>query len=197
MSLSPKRAGRLTASSFANAIGIGYDSRQKLWRRITGREPRFEGNAATQWGSDNEINAIRQYEVATGEIVQSAGDKQGFFIHPQHDWLGATPDGFVTFSDKQIVIEAKCPASMQLYGKVPDHYMPQIQGQMAITDKPAAHFICWTPDAFEVFYVPADAEYWQQCLELLTEFWACVQQDIEPPKRKKPILPPAIYTRLI
>lgn len=197
MSLSPERDGRLTASSFASAIGIGFDSRQKLWRQLTGREERFQGNAATDWGKENEINAIRQYEIATGEIVQSAGDKQGFFIHPEHDWLGATPDGFVTLPSKRIVIEAKCPASMNLYGKVPDHYMPQVQGQMAITKLSVAHFVCWTPDAFEVFEVPADPEYWQQCFTLLTEFWDCIKRDVEPPKRKKPVLTPALYTRLI
>jgi hypothetical protein len=80
MSLSPEREGRLTASVFASAIGIGYDSRQKLWRQLTGREERFSGNVATQWGSDNEIRAITAYEVATGEIVEAAGGKQGFVI---------------------------------------------------------------------------------------------------------------------
>jgi putative phage-type endonuclease len=192
MSLSPERAGRLTASVFANAIGIGYDSRQKLWRQLTGREERFQGNAATQWGSDNEVLAICLYEIVTGEIVESAGDKQGFVIHPEHDWLGCTPDGYAG----DIVIEAKCPASMNLYGKVPDHYMPQVQGQMAITGKNKAHFMCWTPQEFEIYEVPASPEYWQQCFELLSDFWQCVQEDKEPSKRKKPTLPQVKYERI-
>jgi putative phage-type endonuclease len=194
MSLSPDRAGRLTASVFANAMGIGYDSRQKLWRQLTGREERFQGNTATEWGSSNEISAISAYEVATGEIIESAGDKQGFVICADNDWLGCTPDGYI---GTDIVIEAKCPASMNLYGKVPDHYMPQIQGQMAITGRKLAHFICWTPDDFEVWEVEQNKEYWQQCLELLKEFWQCVQDDKEPPKRKKPILPTVEYRKLI
>ena len=193
MSLSPERAGRLTASLFAGAIGIGYDSRQKLWRQLTGREEKFQGNAATEWGVANEKNAIRQYQVVTGELVHRGGQNQEFFIHPVLDWLGCTPDGFVG----QTVIEAKCPASLQVYGKVPDHYMPQLQGQMAITGRSLAHFVCWTPDDFEVWEVPADEEYWQQCLELLTEFWLCVKEQTEPPKRKKPTLKPVEYRRLI
>ena len=192
MTLSPKRAGRLTASVFANAIGIGYDSRQKLWRQLTGREERFQGNSATTWGSDNEIHAISLYQAVTGEIVESAGDKQGFVIHPEHDWLGCTPDGYAG----DIVIEAKCPASMNLYGKVPDHYMPQVQGQMAITGKSKAHFICWTPQEFEIHEVPASPEYWAQCFELLSDFWQCMQEDKEPNKRKKPTLPQVNYTRI-
>ena len=193
MTLSPERAGRLTASNFATAIGIGYDSRQKLWRQLTGREEKFQGNSATEWGVAHEQDAIRQYQVITGELVDRKGQNQEFFIHSVLDWLGCTPDGFVG----QTVIEAKCPASLQVYEKVPDHYMPQLQGQMAITGKSLAHFVCWTPDDFEVWEVPADEEYWQQCLELLTEFWLCVKEQTEPPKRKKPTLKTVEYRRLI
>lgn len=197
MSLSPERAGRLTASVFANAIGIGYDSRQKLWRQLTGREEKFQGNAATEWGAANEKNAIRQYQVVTGELVDRGGQNQEFFIHPVLDWLGCTPDGFVCKGQMSIVLEAKCPSSTKLYGKVPDHYMPQLQGQMAITGKSLAHFVCWTPYDFEVWEVPADQEYWQQCLKLLTEFWLCVKENREPPKRKKPTLPTVEYRKII
>jgi putative phage-type endonuclease len=186
MSLSPDREGRLTASVFASAIGVGYDSRQKLWRQLTGREPRFEGNAATQWGSDNEIHAITAYEVATGDIVQSAGGKQGFIISPTHDWLGCTPDGYV---GSDIVVEAKCPASMELYGKVPDHYMPQVQGQLFITRRELAHFVCWTPEGLEIHEVPFDDDYWQECIVALSEFYSYWKSDTEPPKRKKIVLP--------
>jgi putative phage-type endonuclease len=194
LSLSPKRAGRLTASVFANAIGIGYDSRQKLWRQLTGREEKFSGNDATQWGSANEHHAITAYECFTGEIVESAGSKQGFIISPTHDWLGCTPDGFV---GNDIVVEAKCPASMQVYGKVPDHYMPQVQGQMFITGRKMAHFVCWTPEDLEVHEVPFDEEYWHVCIFALSEFYSCWKSDLEPPRRKKPILPTVDYRKLI
>jgi putative phage-type endonuclease len=194
LSLSPEREGRLTASVFASAIGIGYDSRQKLWRQLTGREEKFAGNDATQWGSDNEHHAITAYEVATGEIVQSAGGKQGFVISPTHDWLGCTPDGFV---GSDIVVEAKCPASMNLYGKVPDHYMPQVQGQMFITERKLAHFVCWTPEGLEVHEVPFDDRYWDKCMIALAEFWECWKKDVEPPRQKKLILPTVEIRKIV
>lgn len=197
MSLSPKRAGRLTASVFANAIGIGYDSRQKLWRQMTGREERFQGNAATEWGKDNEIHAIRQYEVMTGNLVDKSISGQEFAIHPEHDWLGCTPDGVVTDAGELIVVEAKCPASMNLYGEVPAHYMTQVQGQIEIVGADRAHFACWTPDGFEVFEVPRSAKYWKECFALLEEFWQCVADDVEPKKRKKPILPTVEYRKIL
>jgi len=186
MSLSPDREGRLTASVFASAIGVGYDSRQKLWRQLTGREERFTGNAATEWGSANEHHAITAYECFTGDIVESAGGKQGFIISPTHDWLGCTPDGYV---GNNIVVEAKCPASMELYGKVPDHYMPQVQGQLFITRRELAHFVCWTPEGLEIHEVPFDDDYWQECIVALSEFYSYWKSDTEPPKRKKIVLP--------
>jgi hypothetical protein len=194
MSLSPEREGRLTASVFASAIGVGYDSRQKLWRQLTGREERFQGNAATEWGSANEIHAITAYECFTGEIVESAGGKQGFIISPTHDWLGCTPDGYV---GSDIVVEAKCPASMELYGKVPDTYMPQVQGQLFITRRELAHLVCGTPEGLEIHEVPFDDDYWQECIVALSEFYSYWKSDTEPPKRKKIVLPTVEYRRLV
>lgn len=193
MTLSSEREGRLTASVFASAIGVGYDSRQKLWRQLTGREPKFEGNAATEWGSANEANAIDQYQAITGNLLDACGRKQAFVIHPVHNWLGCTPDG--TFCDT--VIEAKCPASMNLYGEIPDHYMPQVQGQMAITGKPKAHFICWTPETIEVYEVEFSPEYWSACMIALSEFYDYWKNDIEPKRKAKPVLPKVHYTKII
>ena len=109
------------------------------------------------------------------------------------DWLGCTPDGIV---GGKINVEAKCPASLRQYYGVPAHYMPQIQGQMAITGTKLTHFICWTPDDLEVYEVPFSEEYWQQCLDLLAEFWECVKTDTEPKRKKKPLLPTVTFKRL-
>jgi putative phage-type endonuclease len=192
MSLSPERAGRLTASVFASAIGIGYDSRQKLWRQLTGREEAFAGNEATQWGQDHEQFAIDEYEYVTGNIVVGSGDNQQFIM--LDDWLGCTPDGIV---DNKINVEVKCPFSLRQYFTVPAHYMPQIQGQMAITGTKLTHFICWTPDEIEVYEVFFNVPYWQQCLELLTEFWEHVKTDTEPKRKKKPTLLTVNFRKLI
>jgi len=195
--LDPRRKGAITASEIGAIAGNGrFATRADVMRRKVrehnGLPSEFVGNVATQWGNDNEVLAICLYEIVTGEIVKSAGDKQGFVIHPEHHWLGCTPDGYAGDS----VIEAKCPASMNLYGKVPDLYMPQVQGQMAITGKSKAHFICWTPQEFEIHEVLASPEYWAMCFELLNDFWQCVQKDVEPSKRKKPTLPQVNYTRI-
>lgn len=197
MTLSLERDGRLTASLFASAIGIGYDSRQKLWRQLTGREERFQGNANTQWGSDHEHDAILKYEIETGDMVMYSGKRQQFLIHDKHDWLGCTPDGIVYKGQESLILEAKCPSSVELYQRIPDHYLPQVQGQMEISGLMKAHFVCWTPTAFEVFEVEKNEEYWAECFQLLSDFWACVKEDREPEKRKKPTLQKVEYRKII
>lgn len=192
MSLSPERKGRLTASIFASAIGIGYDSRQKLWRQLTGREEAFAGNDATQWGSDHEQFAIDRYEAVTGNIVECGGNGQSFVI--LNDWIGCTPDGVV---NGEINIEAKCPFSMRIYGCIPAHYMAQVQGQMAITGFNQTHFIVWTPEDFEVYEVGFNKEYWLHMYELLAEFRQYLLDDLEPKRKKKPVLPAIEYTRIV
>lgn len=198
MSLSPEREGRITASVFASAMGIGYDSRQKLWRKMTGREPKFEGNAATEWGSEHESDAIDAYEIATGNLVLSGGDDQEFVIDSEYDWLGCTPDGVASIiMPNDTNIEAKCPASMNVYGRVPDHYMAQIQGQMQICQKELTHFIVWTPEELEVYEVPINRDYIAEMIDLLIDFKHYIDSDTEPKRRKKPVLPKVNYTKIV
>ena len=193
MSLSPKRKGRLTGSVFAAAIGLNpYQSRQALYRQLVGIDPPFEGNEATQYGHDHESYAVDAYEAEMGVILDRSGDQQKFVIHPEHDWLGCTPDGY----SGDIVVEFKCPYRQNLYPDVPDYYMPQIQGQMMITGKPECHFVCWTPSDLAVWRVSSSEDYQSRMLIYLQKFYELWKAGIEPPKMKKPTLP-TIKTEII
>lgn len=194
MSLSPERKGRLTASVFAAAIGLNpYMSRQALYRQLTGIDPPFTGNEATEWGSEHEQDAIDQYEAEFGVILEHTGDRQAFLIHRDHDFLGCTPDGFIG----QKIVEAKCPYSMRLYDDVPSYYMPQVQGQIEITGASNCHFICWTPDEFAVWNVPRNDEYISEMMPLLVNFYNTWKAGNEPKRSKKPLLPKVITERII
>jgi len=195
MALSTKRKGRLTASNFAAAMGLNpYMSRQKLFRQFEGLEPRFEGNDMTEYGNLHESDAVDAYEAISGDILSNAGDDQKFIIHPKHDWLGCTPDGFV--SDTHIV-EFKCPYSQKLYELVPAYYMPQIQGQMAIIGADACDFVCWTPFEIAVWKVYFNEEYWGKELGLLDKFYKSWKSGEEPKRAKKPIMPEIKAERIV
>jgi uracil-DNA glycosylase len=194
MSLSPERNGRLTASNFAAAMGVNpYMSRQKLYRQLTGIDEPFTGNQATEWGQAHEVDAIDAYEAEFGVILDKSLDDQEFVIHPDNDWLGATVDGF----NGAAVIEAKCPYSLRLYDDVPEHYMPQIQGQMEITGRDVCHFICWTPDEFAVWEVVHRKDYIEAMIALLDRFYKSWKAGEEPRRAKKPILPKVTTARII
>ena len=176
-----EREGKLTASMFGAAAGIGPGSRQQAWRRHFGLEV-FHGNEATQWGEDNEPNARKCYEQHTGRPVQETG----FVVHPELPWLGASPDLLV---ESDGLGEIKCPFNQKLYLGIPVYYMAQMQGQMQVTDRQWCDFIVWTPEKMSVQRVYRSNEYWDWLHVRLADFWCWVQAGIEPPREKKPDLP--------
>lgn len=192
MSLSPERKGRLTASNFCAAMGLSkYQSRQSLYRQIKGIDPKFEGNEATQYGIENEPNAVDAYEINQGVILLDSGNNQKFVIHPYYDWLGATCDG----RTQERLVEFKCPY-YEMYKDIPEQYIPQVMGQMAITGYKQADLVAWTPEELKIWRIEFSEEYWKIELDLLHEFWEHIQKDEEPKRKKKAIMPEIEYELL-
>ena len=67
--------------------------------------------------------------------------------------------------------------------------MAQCQINMMITQRPACHLAYWTPTDFKIFEFGRDDEYIEKSLPILKEFWQYVLDDVEPKRKKKPILP--------
>lgn len=168
------RAGRLTASYAAAALGLcKYSNRRKCWRQLTGKEPKFEGNVYTQYGNDNEKNALATFEAQMGVIL----DKGRFVCHPTIEWLGGSPDSFLDGA----IVEVKCPQT--IHSECPEHYKIQMMVQMACCNVAYGWFGSWTPDAMMIQRVEFDAKWWDDyLLPGLDVFWnKYVLQDIEPP----------------
>src|SRR5690625_3594668 len=109
------RVGKLTASRAGAALGVNPwqtpdDLIRAMVREAHGAAPEFEGNIATQYGQQHEPLAVLDYMSETGVNVVEAG----FYIHPEHDWLGASPDGFIGDDG---MIEVKCPFSLRNGGE--------------------------------------------------------------------------------
>jgi hypothetical protein len=110
-------------------------------------ESEFTGNIATEYGSLNEPIAQLDYTNKTGNAVHECG----FFVHPEHDWLGASPDGLIESDNGELmVLEIKCPFSKR-NDLIPEfksiyhqkHYYAQLQLEMACTGTRKAHFYQW------------------------------------------------------
>jgi len=172
-----EREGKLTASVFGQAAGLAPGSRQQLWRRLHKLET-FEGNAATQWGEDNEPVALGAYEIAK----QTKADLCGFVPHPEIDWLGGSPDFLIGLEGGG---EIKCPMSKEIYPEIPAYYMAQVQGLMEITNRSWWDFVVWVPGQLSIRRVHRSKVYWDWLHVRLADFWCWYESGIEPPREKK------------
>lgn len=168
------RRGKLTASRFGAAAGIcPYTSRAKALRLAIGTE-QWTGNMdACRWGTVNEINAIKDYMVRTGNVVVSGG----FYEHPDYTWLGGSPDGLV---GERGMIEVKCPfINKTCHTKIPPVYYCQMNGLMEILDKDWCDYVSWTPTEMKVYRVYRDRELFAFLLDRYSTFYAFMQRGCE------------------
>ena len=185
------REGKLTGSNAAAAIGLNkYQSKQKLYREILGIDDPFEGNEMTAYGTEHEADAIYEYEAFTGALTAATG----FWVHPENDWLGASPDALCG-SDG--IIEAKCRFSGELWEEVPVHYQPQLIMEMACTGRQWVDFVSWNPEAVTIQKVGWSQDYWDAMLPLMVDFWSCVSNEEPPPRKKKPVMPELSIERIV
>lgn len=177
------REGKLTASMFAAAAGIGPTSRQAAWRRFFKLET-FDGNEATDWGEAHEATALAEYKARHAQ--NSTLTMSGFVTHAELSWIGCSPDVLINFTG---LGEVKCPFSQQLYESIPLYYMAQMQGQMEVCNRDWCDFIVWTPEQMSIERVVRSRDYWQWMYERLAEFWIYVEAGLEPPRAKRPTPP--------
>ncbi len=161
-----KRAGKVTASNFANFIKKDKNGGYKLsdgkvaedliykiaWERFV-----INGNIAdafnrvsisskaTEHGIENEGAAVYRYQQVTGTQV----DYINRFVQIG-EWIGGTPDGYI---GEDGIIEVKCPfnggnhlrslLTKEVYNT---DYIYQIQGYLWLTKRKWCDFISYDPD---------------------------------------------------
>ncbi|KAK8591426.1 hypothetical protein V6N13_031470 [Hibiscus sabdariffa] len=80
-----QRKHKLTASTFAGAVGFWPIRRTQLWLEKLGAIEPFSGNLATCWNNIKEEVALERYKLITGnsvdfpEFQRSIGDKMSIF----------------------------------------------------------------------------------------------------------------------
>jgi putative phage-type endonuclease len=187
------RASRLTASAFGNALGFWRGGRAELWEEKLGLSEPFAGNDATEWGTGREDEAVEAYKRLTGADVSHMLFR---VLSPDEAelWLGASPDGLIagSLTDAETVaeraenariavpgvLEIKCPwnkgdpLGAVPYPICPWYYVPQVQGLMAVFDRPYCDVFCYTVrNGAAVYRVRRDARYWTAMYKALSDFW--------------------------
>jgi uracil-DNA glycosylase len=192
------RATRLTASAFSNAVGFWREGRVSLWEEKLGIGIPFSGNDATEWGTKTEDEACEAYAALTNASVSHLLFRA---LSPDEAelWMGASPDGLVVAAttdaaehtknetssnsrvrsgDEKGILEVKCPFNRgkpldaKPYPKVPWYYVPQVQGLMAVFDRPWVDVFAYTVNnGCAIYRVKRDPEYWAEMYEALSDFW--------------------------
>jgi putative phage-type endonuclease len=141
------RAGKIKASVCAALEGKhkymkAADLVRQEVRALAGAESEFKMVPAVAHGQMMEDTARIFLEKQKGYTVEETG----LVIHPDHDWLAASPDGLVGLEG---CIEIKCPYPQytkqpySVFDKAKSVYLWQVYLQMEVLDVDWCDFICY------------------------------------------------------
>jgi len=193
-----QRKGRITGSVVGAALGVNpYMTPDALIRRLVrlwhGAESEFNGNIATEYGTLHEPIAIMDYINKTGNVI----DEVGFIVHPEHEWLGASPDGiFENNMGEQCILEIKCPFGLRNellpqfkpLAEQP-HYYAQVQIEMACTGIKQAHFYQWNKYGDSLEIVTFNQEWFDDAIIKLLAFYNCFLSELNNPAHLESLTP--------
>lgn len=187
--LSPLRRDRITASRLPVLLGQSpYGTPKTLMREMVrdhfGDPQEFVGNIVTDWGHTHEADAVIDYEMTRGVQVKHAGTGQLTLVHPDLDFLAATPDGLTV--DR--VVECKAPWR-SLYTSIEDRpdYQIQMRLQMEVTGMPAADLAVWRPDKpLIIDTIVRDPGWLDRVLPTIEEFMAQYRATLADPEKFGP-----------
>ena len=142
------RDGMLTASDWGQALGVGkFGTVRNVYEKKCpyGDEKPFDDTCPPLvHGQLFEPVATEIYQMRYGFAV----DEYGIVGHPQHSFLGASPDGV---NDLGVMLEIKCPYRREISGAILDQYFHQIQGQLEVCDLEYCDFVeCSFEKAFSL-----------------------------------------------
>lgn len=177
------------SSDAATACGLNpYMSMLELWMIKTGRvqqkiEDESSGHAPLYWGKQLEPLVAEYYSMHTNNKVRRVN---AVLQHPDPDksFMLANLDYTVVGNDEVQILECKTAGE---YGSklwrdgVPLYVLCQVQHQLAVTGKQAAHVcVLLCGHETQIFKVSRNDALIQQIIHAERTFWACVEQDIPP-----------------
>lgn len=161
------RGNMLTASDVASAIGANFFKGPDALIVEKCGYKKFYGNADTQRGTRLEPIVRDMYDSMNNTKTYEIG----LLVHPEHKWLGGSPDGV---TEDGILIEIKCPKKIS--NKIPDYYYPQVQLLLEIMDLEECDFVqyCESTNQLKIIRVPRSREWFNEKLPIMDEFWKTV-----------------------
>lgn len=159
------------ASEVGAILGLSpFETPFSLWLKKTKQvEPEPE-NEAMIWGHLLEDAVAKRWEMVTGEKVIKASAADIIYVHPEYDFMRATPDRIVRGRKK--LLECKTTISQVDPEDIYPHWIAQTQFQMYVTgihDADLAYLV--QGRYFGYVHIPYDPEFTEFLAEKVKEFW--------------------------
>jgi putative phage-type endonuclease len=178
--------GFVGASEIAMAVNVSrWGGPIDLWLKKTGRAEEEGENPRANIGHRAESICFQWWCEDTG--TNPSACVQGKSIrHPEHPFMGCTPDFIHTTDAGKKLIQVKCVgAHMAQFW--PDEAVPpdvecQVQQEMECADADLADVVAWLGGTdFRIITVERDPEFGAMLIEGARSFWQCVTNDTPPP----------------
>lgn len=183
------RKGKITGSAVGAILGLNpWKGPEQVLRDMVrdyhGAERDFISNMATEYGNMHEPLATMEYMGKTGNHPEECG----FYPHPEHDWLGASPDGLI---DDDGLLEIKCPFGLrnkkgaELVFKTAEdqpHYYAQMQIEMFCTGRKWCNFYQWAPGGDSLERVEFSQQWIDEILPKLNSFYGEYLSELDNPE---------------
>jgi putative phage-type endonuclease len=154
--------------------------KEKLWGCDS------QPNLAMQYGKDMEPYALQSFIDSTGFEVDYETD-ECFMWNPQIAWQFATFDALI--KGTKYFVEIKCLGQKNhqfaLDGKLPPHYIPQVQHQMCVKDCDMCFYYSYDGSEGVIIEVKRDQSYIDQLLEKEEQFIGFLSSKMPPPCEKR------------
>jgi putative phage-type endonuclease len=176
------RKGLVTASRVGAILGRSpFQTRDDVLRAMVreahGAEREFEGNIATDWGTQMEPEALAAFQ---GQFPEMEVEASALF-YKRGGWAGASPDGVILDASgvAREGLEIKCPygirndvePAFKTLGDQP-HYYDQVQFSLWVTGCARWHFFQWTPTGSAVEHVDPSPAWVDENIPKLLEFYS-------------------------
>jgi putative phage-type endonuclease len=113
---------------------------------------------------------IRWYEHKENATVESCDS----LIHPDYDYIAATPDGIATKETGKRILEIKSPGphtAQHWDDGVPDYYLPQLTFEMAVTGLKSADMAALIGGDLKIFPIDYDPRLFEALQKIADDFW--------------------------
>ena len=200
------RARRITASRFRQVLHTDpHKPSLSLISNICYPDIHSFSNEATQWGCENEMEALKAYKARNGQVHDGLVlAKCGFHLSIEHPFLGASPDALVDCTCCcQGLVEVKCPLccretsfadtskhmhsnfclnnnSNGTFNLDQNHpYAYQCQLQLFVTEKHYCDFVVWSSSEIHIEWITLDKSLIQAAISVASKFWRlCVLPEL-------------------